>query len=341
MNRIKYPKQKVIDVQISQILDRSGLFSDENVDELDGSGSQEFVKCTPVKEKRLAQIVKLTSAVAAAAAALIMAITIYNYIPIKQTRQQPLSLGEYDTIDENHMQYNSASIRNTDVVCYKTAQLEEITGNDAASDSTVYGELKFNQLEVTYKGNILQEVETMVNGFVQAEEDTNIKQMYMQYSSGASMAQVNVSLDFEPMDPILKNSNIISVVVTKNVDISVRKNFESSNIIQNEQYGYSYDVTTGKQILLEDLFQNEAGMEVLENRLIEYIRMNHINADEKTILNKVLTDGSWFFSSEGICFLYQQNILKQDFQSEATMQNEIMKYTVPYSDILYLNDDYK
>ena len=318
MNKVKYPDKKVIQQQICTIIDRSGMF-DEQQD------SQMFTEIKPVSRKhsytRTAfKVVKVT---AAAAAAVIVVTAVHGAATgIASKKQKALAPGgtresEYTDnaaadsnadmqSDKNEgalkadRQYTSdeIAINKQDYLKYQK-QTSCILGSDnstiAAQLSVVYPKIYHNKVSLNSADSLYQTIaDTCHLKAMEKYSDIDMSENYIENPVNISYTST-YSVCEAAQDTVLSFSD----KYVESAESFIAKDFTRKRITQ--VYGYNFDVENDKILTYEDIFENyDEAMNYISERVmnagasqIEYLD-DQTNTYTYYNMKKIISDNNWY-----------------------------------------------
>lgn len=336
MSRIKYPEQRVIDQQIAQILDKSGLFGKSMDDNMELDFSSRFVRCEPVKEKKSVTGLKVMSGIVAVAAVILMAVAIGNYAPVQRSGSQPLNAVPEDTtvVESNKKAENI--FRNQDISVTYEGDASELQSYGSASQ---VGDIQYSigsafltMANVMYKGTDISLVDKS-----RFNIKNKVSELYNQYyAGGKSGIEVNYVETAE--DAGLSNDELIVLKCNTQIELNDIEN----PITYNSQTGFNVDVSTRNKLTFDKIFKDvEAGKTQLRECLAKEISSDNkeLTASEiENITNEAVADEEWYLKGDNI------NIIVNGYQSvksETRTLDNFKVFSIPMSDLTFLYDDYR
>lgn len=370
MNKIKYPEQRVIDLEIKNIIDNSGVFDDSVMN----AGMNQTIK--PAKSKKLL-FHNLVSLSAAALALIVIYVGVTNGIKIAPKSIKPLRVVTDDeTLDDDQTLYSDETLTliddgdeegddtqgNADDIEIKDLQNPGQSGMNAkitflnpdTDVSFLYsgqsnGTNVYHVPMVHYKQEEIPEVQNYCEDNIPLFQ----KDLMLQFRS---MVQTNDNIDLSLYDPSCINinydlgqddSNINTGVLSlKQNNIVIYKN-DDFYVKENVVKGINFDLNTRRVLTLRDIFDDyDAGM----NEVSDYLQalLNNIYEKEENnsiIVNKwdvsdILVDGNWYFSNDGIMFpanaIYR---VQKDEIVHIEYKNAIL--WVPFNQMPSLKEEYR
>ena len=318
MNKVKYPDKKVIQQQICTIIDRSGMF-DEQQD------SQMFTEIKPVSRKHsyTRTAFKVVKAAAAAAAAVIVVTAVHGAATgIASKKQKALAPGgtresEYTDnaaadsnadmqSDKNEgalkadRQYTSdeIAINKQDYLKYQK-QIICILGSDnstiAAQLSVVYPKIYHNKVSLNSADSLYQTIaDTCHLKAMEKYSDIDMSENYIENPVNISYTST-YSVCEAAQDTVLSFSD----KYVESAESFIAKDFTRKRITQ--VYGYNFDVENDKILTYEDIFENyDEAMNYISERVmnagasqIEYLD-DQTNTYTYYNMKKIISDNNWY-----------------------------------------------
>lgn len=331
MNRIKYPSKKEMHQQISIIIDRSGIFHKQ---EQEGDTLQ-FTECKPVRHRgRYTKAMADVCVMAAAAVLLVFAANQFLYYNMRSRAMTDMGTEKQEAAEE---------IVNEQIV----VQMQWLTIDENGISKTVrIPTVYLNGKEVEgisnfYETHLSLQNDEPMDAAVQAEEGEKAD------------AQANAA-----DSAVRHDCSVVKGISDHNMDvISFFENYyeqtkEDGMVTTMQSFSArNFNVVTGEQISIQDIFtDSEKGISELASAIYREIYRNLSDEDigkyritERDIRELLFTDQLWCFDSTGIRFCCNESMQTSDVSEDGTTYIFCAgtTVTIPYSELVYLKDEYR
>lgn len=331
MSRVKYPRKREISKQIQTIIERSGIFDEDE--------GETYIECIPVgrrfKGLRNAAYVLAGAAVLIAVLALIKPfvdasrITKSHAYGMTQDQKEP---------EDNGYALITSGFQNEYQSSQKSVQLnivQEEPKKWTLRDGKIAVSLNLNRVQIAPDGK----AEALRTCFdekypqIQAEIMTYLKQKYESEGSRyepaeGSIAVVNVSLDVRCYDSVM---NVLDNTLGLTYDYKESATINGKSEEETQTYYVNYDLETGKKLELENLFTDAGSAksiiaQEIHSQVISMIysgvydssSIANVYKSEEKIANQI---NSWSFTSTGDMIVYcNQWITKENAGAGAAIR---------------------
>lgn len=335
MSKIKYPSKKEMHQQISIIIDRSGIFHNQ---EQEGELLQ-FTECQPVRHT--GKYTKYTRAMAGvcvmAAAAVFLVFGVKSYLYYNSMRSRAMTdmgTGKQEVTEE---------IVNEQIV----VQMQWLTINENGISKTV-------RIPTVYlNGKEVEEISNFYKPHLSLQNNEALDTEDQAEDSKEASAQANAA------DIIVRHDcSVVKGISDHNMDVisffeNSYEQIKEDGVLSTTQnfFARNFNVVTGEQISIQDIFtDSDKGISELASAIYREIYRNLSAADysrykitERDIRELLLTDQLWCFDSTGIRFCCNDSIQTSDVLEDGTTYIFCAgtTVTIPYSELSYLMDAYR
>lgn len=337
MNRIKYPSKKEMHQQISIIIDRSGIFHNQ---EQEGDTLQ-FTECKPVRHR--GRYTKAMAGVCVMAAAAVLLVFSANQFLHYNMRSRAMT-----AVGTEKQEVTEEIVNEQIVVKMQWLTIDENGISKTVRIPTVYMNGKeveeisnFYELQLSLQNDEPMDTAVQAVQAVQAEDGEKAD------------AQENAA------DSVVRHDcSVVKGISDHNMDvISFFENYyeqtkEDGMLTTMQSFSArNFNVVTGEQISIQEIFTDfEEGISELASAIYIEIYRNLSAADmgkyeitEKEIRELLFTDQLWCFDSTGIRFCCNGSIQTSDVLEDGTTYIFYAgtTVTIPYSELFYLKDEYR
>ncbi|MDO5401885.1 MAG: hypothetical protein Q4F11_00455 [Eubacteriales bacterium] len=326
MSRIKYPEQSVINQQITQILDRSGIFENKSNDNLELGLDGNFVKCEPVKEKKAVMGFKAVSGVLAVAAAILLAVAVGNYRPVQQSGLQPLNAVSEDTTIVKEAE---EKFRNSDISVTYDRQASELKSLNGQYCTGIvfytFADIKYKGISQVFSDKSVFNISNMAD------------ELYGQYYDNAESG-VLINYSQQVKDANLVDDKILAVKGSTQIELNSIENPR----VYNRQSAYNIDASTNQVLKFDIIFKDvNAGKEQLKQLLekeIGNVSNASMDSEMEGFVKEAVEDGQWYLEGD-----YMNVIVNDYFKvvNEGVRSENFEIFSIPKSALTYLVDDYR